>query len=62
MAITGFGQSRIARLQRSEIASAACTCSGFERRSLNCEMSAPEMKALSPSPLRITTRTSGSFA
>jgi len=62
MAITGLGHSRIALLQRSEIASAARTCSAFERLSLNCEMSAPEMNALSPSPFRITTRIAGSLA
>jgi hypothetical protein len=62
MAMVGLGHSRSARFATSERLSDSFTSSGVERNSSNFEMSAPDTKALSPAPLSITTRTSGSVA
>src|SRR6185312_12237537 len=60
MAMVGLVTSCSAAVAPSAILSYCAMLSADERCFSNCEMSAPEMKALSPAPLRTMTRTSGS--
>ena len=59
-AITGLGDSSIARCAALTACSYACTPSSLERFVSNSEMSAPAANATVPSPRTTTQRTAGS--
>src|SRR4030095_12667802 len=60
MALSGILQSRVGCVAVSAAVLYALTASGPVRFSLNCEISAPALKAFSPSPRMTISRTSGS--